>query len=176
MIQLSECEWCSDTCRDYIQKYSYTIGIQLEMLKPSFFRTLGVIQRFISSVFSSLWLSIQHLCKSDQKVSRQEPRMQRENKACEKFKWLALCQKSFWWLRAEIKLSYPERALQQKQSFYSCCHVPHSSHVFCFLQIKFLFYSYYHQKTAKCLSFLFQLRCPSEKNCYASTQFKTANI
>jgi len=44
MIQLSECKLCSDTCRDYIQKYSYITGIQLEMLKASIFRTLGVIQ------------------------------------------------------------------------------------------------------------------------------------
>lgn len=46
MIQLSECKLCSDTCRDYIQKYSNVIGIQLEMLKASFFRTLGIIQAF----------------------------------------------------------------------------------------------------------------------------------
>lgn len=85
MTQFSECKWCFDTCRDYIQKYSYIIGIQPEMLKSSFFRALGVIKHFISSVFSSLWLSIQHFCKSDHKVSRQEPRIQGENKAREKF-------------------------------------------------------------------------------------------
>lgn len=43
MIQLSECKWCSDTCRDYIQKYSYIISIQLEVLKSSFFIMLEVI-------------------------------------------------------------------------------------------------------------------------------------
>lgn len=59
MIKLSECKRCSDTRRDYIQKYSDVVGIQLEMLNASFFRTLGITQRFTSSVFSSLRLSTQ---------------------------------------------------------------------------------------------------------------------
>lgn len=162
MLQLSECKWCSDTCRDYIQKYSYIIGIQFEMLKTLFFRTLGFIQSFTISMFSSQRLSAQHVCKSDHKVSSQEPRTQGENKACKKFGLsdLPCVTKGFtgWEQR---KNSATHNCLHSKSSPLFL-HMFHCSHVFCFLQIKFVFYSFHHQKTAKCLSFLLKVRCHYE--------------